>query len=194
MTSIFSRAYSFPLISIFLIPNTAFHHRCGHCKNVAPHFIEVEKVMREDSAEGGNNILLGEVDCTSPGSKRTCKRFNVRGYPSLRLLVRGKMINYQGKREKKEILSFLQQNWNSVDEIEDFIKEQNSKKGTEDHVRDIPEEITFLGDLMDTMNKDMNELYKYKKNALIVAIVFGFILGYIAKSMVGSGNGKEKEA
>ena len=47
---------------------------------------------------------------------------------------------------------------------------------------------------MDTMNKDMNELYKYKKNALIVAIVFGFILGYIAKSMVGRGNGKEKEA
>ena len=76
---------------------------CGHCKTVEPHFIEASNKMSADLAEGGNNILLAEVDCTNANSKKTCKRLGVASYPTILLLMQGKMVEYTQKREAEHM-------------------------------------------------------------------------------------------
>jgi len=52
---------------------------CGHCKRLAPTWIELSQ-----KAEG---FKVGEVDCTA--HKDLCSRFGVRGYPTIKFFANG---------------------------------------------------------------------------------------------------------
>ena len=53
---------------------------CGHCKRLAPTWIELA-----GKAEGSFNV--GEVDCTA--HKDLCQKFGVRGYPTIKFIANG---------------------------------------------------------------------------------------------------------
>jgi len=53
---------------------------CGHCKRLAPTWIELA-----GKTEGKFNV--GEVDCTA--EKDLCSRFGVRGYPTIKFIANG---------------------------------------------------------------------------------------------------------
>ena len=50
---------------------------CGHCKGLAPTWEELGVELKTE-------MTVAKVDCTK--EKMTCKRFGVRGYPTLILL------------------------------------------------------------------------------------------------------------
>jgi len=52
---------------------------CGHCKRLAPTWIEL--------ASKAEKFNVGEVDCTA--QKDLCGRFNVRGYPTIKFIANG---------------------------------------------------------------------------------------------------------
>ena len=158
---------------------------CGHCKNVEPHFIETSNKMSADLAEGGNNILLAEVDCTNANSKKTCKRLGVASYPTILLLMQGKMVEYAQKRDAEHMTQFLQQK-SDTQTLEDFVDDK-------DTIKDIPGVPTALGELMKTLKSDLKEMYKYKKNILLATVAFGFVLGWMTKGLMTSVGGKDKE-
>jgi len=76
---------------------------CGHCKKIKPEF---EK-SAGDLLANDPPVSLVKVDCTEAG-KDTCGRFEVRGYPTLKIFRNGELSSdYNGPREAAGITKFM---------------------------------------------------------------------------------------
>ena len=77
---------------------------CGHCKSMAQDFISASKTLQDDDSP----ILLAEVDCTSATGTKVCAKYNIRGYPSLKLFKHGTPFkDYEGERKSKDLVEWL---------------------------------------------------------------------------------------
>jgi len=76
---------------------------CGHCKRLKPEFEKsAGDLLRNDPP-----VHLVKVDCTEAG-KDTCGRFEVRGYPTLKIFKSGELSSdYNGPREAAGITKFM---------------------------------------------------------------------------------------
>lgn len=77
---------------------------CGHCKKLTPQFNEAAKLVKEQHLP----VSFAKVDCTADAS--TCKRFGVKGYPTLYYISRGRMAQYSGARDAHSIVSWASGN------------------------------------------------------------------------------------
>jgi len=76
---------------------------CGHCKRLKPEF---EK-SAGDLLANDPPVSLVKVDCTEAG-KDTCGRFEVRGYPTLKIFRNGELSSdYNGPREAAGITKYM---------------------------------------------------------------------------------------
>jgi len=76
---------------------------CGHCKRLKPEF---EK-SAGDLLKNDPPVTLAKVDCTE-GGKDTCSRFEVRGYPTLKIFRNGELsADYNGPREADGITKYM---------------------------------------------------------------------------------------
>lgn len=72
---------------------------CGYCQRLAPVWEELEKSC-------GNKCKITSIDCER--EKDTCKRYGVKGYPTLVLFNDGKPIaRYRGPRNLEDFKTFL---------------------------------------------------------------------------------------
>ncbi|XP_019364666.1 PREDICTED: protein disulfide-isomerase A4 [Gavialis gangeticus] len=74
---------------------------CGHCKRLAP---EYEKAAQELSKRTPP-IPLAKVDATA--ETELAKKFDVTGYPTLKIFRKGKPYDYNGPREKYGIVDYM---------------------------------------------------------------------------------------
>uniref|UniRef100_A0A8C4QSH3 Protein disulfide-isomerase n=1 Tax=Eptatretus burgeri TaxID=7764 RepID=A0A8C4QSH3_EPTBU len=71
---------------------------CGHCKAFAPEYEQLAAALAEDSPP----IPVAKIDATTaPG---LASRFDVSGYPTLKILKKGKPVDYDGARTKDAIM------------------------------------------------------------------------------------------
>jgi len=72
---------------------------CGHCKRLAP-------ILDKLAPRVQGKMKIAKIDCTR--EKDLCKRFNVRGYPTLKYHRSGteNFNEYNGGRTERDILSF----------------------------------------------------------------------------------------
>ena len=95
---------------------------CGHCKKLQP---ELEKAASILSLE---NIFCAKVDATV--EKNLSKKYEIRGFPTLKFFKNKIPIDYKGIRNEKEIINFARKasspttNLNSIEEVEN-IKNNN---------------------------------------------------------------------
>jgi len=76
---------------------------CGHCKRLKPEF---EK-SAADLLANDPPVSLVKVDCTE-GGKDVCGRFEVKGYPTLKIFRNGELSSdYNGPREAAGITKFM---------------------------------------------------------------------------------------
>jgi len=76
---------------------------CGHCKRLKPEF---EKAAG-DLLANDPPVTLAKVDCTE-GGKDTCGRFDVKGYPTLKIFKSGELsADYNGPREAAGIIKYM---------------------------------------------------------------------------------------
>jgi len=76
---------------------------CGHCKRLKPEF---EK-SSGDLLANDPPVSLVKVDCTE-GGKDVCGRFEVRGYPTLKIFRSGELSqDYNGPREAAGITKYM---------------------------------------------------------------------------------------
>ncbi|KAM6971156.1 protein disulfide-isomerase A4 [Tautogolabrus adspersus] len=74
---------------------------CGHCKSLAPEYEKAAKELSQRSPP----IPLAKVDATV--ENEIASRFEVTGYPTLKIFRRGKMFDYNGPREKYGIVNYM---------------------------------------------------------------------------------------
>lgn len=74
---------------------------CGHCKSLTPAYAAAAKLL----ATAGSEIKLASVDATV--EQDLAKRFEVRGYPTLKFFSDGTALEYTGGRAQEEIVSWL---------------------------------------------------------------------------------------
>merc|ERR1712166_89378 len=70
---------------------------CGHCKRIAPIWDELAEAK-------GDDINIVSIDCTNDVNREMCKKFEVKGYPTLLFFpneeeLKGTYVSYKGKRD-----------------------------------------------------------------------------------------------
>lgn len=73
---------------------------CGHCKKLAP---EYEKAAEEL----GKTLPLAKVDADDEKNRPLAQRFEIRGFPTLKLFRNGVPSDYQGERSSAALVSFM---------------------------------------------------------------------------------------
>ena len=131
---------------------------CGHCKALAPKWEDL-------SEEHSNEFTFAKVDCTK--ETITCKRFGVRGYPTLILLKRGQQYRFSGKRETDNLIAFA--------------RNAGTEEGSDIKGMKIPGPKSWLAIMIaehsDMLLRDLRELFVRKKNAIFFILGIGTLLG-----------------
>jgi thioredoxin domain-containing protein 5 len=74
---------------------------CGHCKRLAPTWDELAAAAKKDGS-----FKVGKVDCTV--EKETASKFGVQGYPTIKLLKDGNVVEeYSGARTVEAFTNFV---------------------------------------------------------------------------------------
>jgi protein disulfide-isomerase-like protein len=70
---------------------------CGHCQKLAPVLDAIAQYLK-------GKMAIGKIDCTT--ERRLCSKFNVEGYPTLKIYRDGDYMDYPGKRDADSMIIF----------------------------------------------------------------------------------------
>ena len=81
---------------------------CPHCKTAKPIWNEL-KAEYENKTINGYRIIFTEVDCSEETTEvdKMMNQYNVEGYPTIKLLKDGQVIEYDAKPSKETLVQFL---------------------------------------------------------------------------------------
>lgn len=81
---------------------------CPHCKTAKPEW-EALKDEYNDKVINGYNVSFMEYNCTNETNEITelMDRFNIEGYPTIKLIKDNQVIEYDAKPTKSTMLQFL---------------------------------------------------------------------------------------
>jgi thiol-disulfide isomerase/thioredoxin len=81
---------------------------CPHCKTAKPIWDEL-KTEYANKAINGYRVVFTEVNCSeeSPEVEKMMNKYNVEGYPTIKLLKDGQIIEYDAKPSKETLSQFL---------------------------------------------------------------------------------------
>lgn len=80
---------------------------CGHCVRFAPEYEKLASKVKEE----GLGFVVAAVDLVT--ESEVSEWVEIQGYPTLRLIVNGRAIDYNGERDSDEIIKFVSQAINS---------------------------------------------------------------------------------
>jgi thiol-disulfide isomerase/thioredoxin len=85
-----------------------FANWCPHCKTAKPIWEELKKEY-ENKTINGYKIMFTEVDCSEETAEvdRMMNQYNVEGYPTIKLIKDGDVIDYDAKPTKATLVQFL---------------------------------------------------------------------------------------
>ncbi|KAM9216408.1 protein disulfide-isomerase A4 [Dugong dugon] len=72
---------------------------CGHCKQFAPEFEKIAKTLKGDAPP----IPVAKIDVATASA--LASRFEVSGYPTIKILKKGQAVDYEGARTQEEIVA-----------------------------------------------------------------------------------------
>jgi len=81
---------------------------CPHCKAAKPIWNEL-KTEYENKTINGYKIIFTEVDCSEETTEvdKMMNQYNIEGYPTIKLLKDGQVIEYDAKPSKETLVKFL---------------------------------------------------------------------------------------
>ncbi len=75
---------------------------CGHCKSLAPEYEKVAQKVKDENKD----FVIAELDATK--HTKAAGKFEIKGYPTLKLFIDGNPINYEGERKADPIFDFIE--------------------------------------------------------------------------------------
>ena len=81
---------------------------CPHCKAAKPIWNEL-KTEYEHKTINGHQVVFTEIDCSNETAdvEQMMNKYNVEGYPTIKLLKDGQVIEYDAKPSKATLTQFL---------------------------------------------------------------------------------------
>lgn len=81
---------------------------CPHCKSAKPEWDEL-KAVHNNSTINGYKVTFTEIDCTeeTPEVEELIQKYKIEGYPTIKLIKDGQVIEYDAKPTKETMLEFL---------------------------------------------------------------------------------------
>jgi thiol-disulfide isomerase/thioredoxin len=85
-----------------------FTNWCPHCKTAKPVWNSL-KTEYENKTINGYTIIFTEIDCTEESAEveAMMNKYSVEGYPTIKLLKDGQIIEYDAKPTKETLVQFL---------------------------------------------------------------------------------------
>ena len=72
---------------------------CGHCKKFHPEYEKAAATLRKE------NLYLAKVDATT--EKQLAEKYNIEGFPTVKLLIKGEEVEYTGGRTENEVVNWM---------------------------------------------------------------------------------------
>jgi protein disulfide-isomerase A1 len=72
---------------------------CGHCKKFHPEYEKAAKTLRKE------NLFLSKVDATV--EKKLAEKFDIQGFPTVKLFIKGEPMEYTGGRKEQEVINWM---------------------------------------------------------------------------------------
>ena len=81
---------------------------CPHCKTAKPAWEEV-KSEYENKTINGYRVIFTEINCTNetPEIESLMNKYKIEGFPTIKLLKDGQVIEYDAKPTKSTLIQFL---------------------------------------------------------------------------------------
>ena len=81
---------------------------CPHCKTAKPAWNDI-KSEYENKTINGYKVIFTEVNCTEETAEveQMMNKYKIEGYPTIKLLKDGQIIEYDAKPTKETIIQFL---------------------------------------------------------------------------------------
>jgi thiol-disulfide isomerase/thioredoxin len=79
---------------------------CPHCKTAKPVFDEVETELNGRQINDKYTVVFKTVDCE--GEPDMADKFKIEGFPTIKLVKDGQVIEYDAKPDKEKIKEFLE--------------------------------------------------------------------------------------
>ncbi len=86
-----------------------FHVKwCPYCKTAVPIVDEIRDEY-QNKLINGYNVIFSDIDCTveTPEIENIIEKYKIEGYPTIKLIKDGNIINFEAKATKDSIISFL---------------------------------------------------------------------------------------
>ncbi|XP_063781262.1 protein disulfide-isomerase A4 [Pseudophryne corroboree] len=125
---------------------------CGHCKKLAP---EYEKAAQELSKRTPA-IPLAKVDATAEAE--LAKRYEVTGFPTLKIFRKGKAYDYSGPRQKYGIVDYM------IEQASPPSKQVQTVKQVQEFLKD-GDDVVVIGVFSDNNEREF-QLYQDAANSL----------------------------
>lgn len=96
---------------------------CGHCKKFHPEYEKAATTLRKE------NLYLAKVDATA--EKKLAEKFEIQGFPTVKLFIKGQPIEYTGGRKESEVVNWMRKKLDQPPNHSRLLKKlKNSKKIT----------------------------------------------------------------
>jgi thiol-disulfide isomerase/thioredoxin len=81
---------------------------CPHCKTAKPIWAEIEK-QYQNKTINGYNVIFTEINCSTETEEveRLMNKYNIEGFPTIKLLKDGQVIEFDAKPTKDTLNQFL---------------------------------------------------------------------------------------
>jgi len=81
---------------------------CPHCKTAKPVWEEI-KSQYQNKSINGYNIIFTEINCTNETAdiEAIMNKYKIEGFPTIKLLKDGQIIEYDAKPSKETLNQFL---------------------------------------------------------------------------------------
>ena len=81
---------------------------CPHCKAAKPHWKEV-KDEYDGKTINGYTLNFTDIDCTeeTPEIRKATEEYDIEGYPTIKLIKDGQVIDYDAKPTKDTLEKFI---------------------------------------------------------------------------------------
>jgi len=134
---------------------------CGHCKQLAPEYAQAAGELK-------GKAVLGKVDADNEQNRPLATRFEIRGFPTLKVFRNGQPSEYPGDRTAKSIVSYMKKQTQPAVTV----------LGTEEEVTAFTKEerVAVVGFFADDSSPEYNK-FSEAANGLRDSFIFGAVIG-----------------